>query len=138
MIEDDPKGDQWTFLKVTGTSGSVNLGLESFGEDMIRDGRIQLNDVYGDGSLVLMDEEVDAAHPAGLKHYRLYCGDTELRHIRYLDVYPMNAGANSTHSFALQTYYDETNLMNISTWNNENDDENDHSAPFAGDEYFFD
>jgi hypothetical protein len=50
----------------------------------------------------------------------------------------MNAGANSTHSFALQTYYGDSNLMNISTWNTENDDENMHTAPFAGDEYFFD
>ncbi len=138
MKEEDPNGNLMTFVKFTGTSGSVNLGVESFGEDMIRDGRIQLVDVYGDGTLVLMDEEVDAAHPAGLKHYRLYCGDTELRHIRYLDVYPMNAGSNSTHSFALQTYYGNTNLSNISTWNTENDEENLHTAPFAGDEYFFD
>jgi len=138
MKEIDSTGKSMTFVKFTGTSGSVNLGLESFGEDMIRDGRIQLVDVYGDGTLVLMDEIVDEAHPAGLKHYRLYCGDTELRHIRYLDVYPMNAGANSTHSFSLQTYYGNEQLYNISTWNTENDEENDHSAPFAGDEYFFD
>ena len=138
MREIDPTGESMTFVKFTGTAGSVNLGVESFGEDLIRDGRIQLNDVYGDGTLVLMDEKKDEAHPAGLKHYRLYCGDRELRHIRYLDVYPMNAGANSTHSFALQTYYGEKNLYNVSTWNSENDEENDHTAPFAGDEYFFD
>ena len=136
--EIDPTGEGMTFVKYTGTSGSVNLGLESFGEDMIRDGRIQLVDVYGDGTLVLMDEQVDEAHLNGLKHYRLFCGDTELRHIRYLNVYPMNAGANATHSFSLQTYYGQTNLSNISTWNEENNEENDHTAPFAGDEYFFD
>lgn len=138
MKASDPNGDEFTMKREVGTSGSVNLGLESFGEDMIRDGRIQLVDRYGDGSLVLMDEEVDAEHPAGLKHYRLYCGDSELRHIRYLEVFPMNAGSNSTHSFALQTYYGDTNLSNISTWNQENDEENLHTAPFAGDEYFFD
>ncbi len=136
--DEDPTGEGLTFIKFTGTTGSVNLGLESFGEDMIRDGRIQLNDVYGDGTLVLMDEDKEDTDSVPIKHYRLFCGDNELRLIRYLDVYPMNAGANSTNSFALQTYYGTGNLTNISSWNEENDDENEHTAPFAGDEYFFD
>jgi hypothetical protein len=41
--------------KFSGTVGSVNLGVQSFDEDMIRDGRIQLVDVYGSGRLVLLD-----------------------------------------------------------------------------------
>ena len=41
--------------KFIGTPGTVNLGVESFGEDMIKDGRIQLVDVYGQGKLVLLD-----------------------------------------------------------------------------------
>ena len=41
--------------KFIGTPGTVNLGVESFGEDMLRDGRIQLVDVYGQGKLVLLD-----------------------------------------------------------------------------------
>lgn len=32
------------YRKFPGTSGSVNLGVDSFGEDLIRDGRIQIVD----------------------------------------------------------------------------------------------
>ena len=47
--------DDVDYNKFTGTPGTVNLGVESFGEDMIKDGRIQLVDVYGQGKLVLLD-----------------------------------------------------------------------------------
>ncbi|MBP0967994.1 MAG: hypothetical protein J5722_10185, partial [Oscillospiraceae bacterium] len=91
------------FRRCPGTSGMVNLGVNSFGENLIRDGRIQIVDNSA-GCLVLMDDrQVD---DKGLYHYRLYCGDNELRTKSYLKVYPNNdAQINASNSMQLATYY---------------------------------
>lgn len=102
-----------------GTAGSVNLGVASFDQDLIKDGRIQIVDVYGQGKLVLLDggEPIyPDGEPAsgnnnsyqtegGFRQYRLFCGDTELRVSSYLMVYPNDAKTNSSNSMALRTYW---------------------------------
>ena len=102
-----------------GTAGAVNLGVESFDQDLIKDGRIQIVDVYGQGKLVLLDggEPIyPDGEPAsgnndsyqtegGFRQYRLFCGDTELRASSYLMVYPNDAKTNSSNSMALRTYW---------------------------------
>ena len=107
-------GDSEHFTKFPGTSGCVNLGVESYGENLIQDGRIQIVDRYGAGALVLLDdrtEEKNAAEAAGqtytegLYHYRLFCGDTELRCKYYLEVSPNTARTNAAYSMQLATYY---------------------------------
>ncbi|MCR4759670.1 MAG: hypothetical protein K5705_05290 [Oscillospiraceae bacterium] len=91
------------FRKFPGTSGAVNLGVDSFGADLIRDGRIQIED-NSDGCLVLMDDQEEGYN--GLYHYRLFCGDNELRTKAYLRVTPNNdAQTNSSYSMQLATYY---------------------------------
>lgn len=84
-----------------GTPGAVNLGLGSYGEDFIKDGRIQIVDLFGDGALVLMDE--NSGGDGKLYHYRLFCSDLELRYKQGIRVYPNNAKTNTTNSFALKT-----------------------------------
>lgn len=124
------------FRRFAGTSGSVNLGVESYGKDFIRDGRIQLVDTYGDGALVLMDERADdEGNNEGIYHYRLYCGDTELRYNRYLQVYPNKAKTNSTHSMKLETYYGSGAQESMKYWCT--DEENVREAPYGNDEYYF-
>lgn len=102
-----------------GTAGAVNLGVASFDQDLIKDGRIQIVDVYGQGKLVLLDggEPIYSdGEPAsgnndsyqtegGFRQYRLFCGDTELRVSSYLMVYPNDAKTNSSNSMALRTYW---------------------------------
>ncbi|MBO5953479.1 MAG: Ig-like domain-containing protein, partial [Oscillospiraceae bacterium] len=51
----DDDCDDLEHHRFTGTPGAVNLGVASFDEDLIRDGRIQIVDVYGFGKLVLLD-----------------------------------------------------------------------------------
>ncbi len=89
------------FNKFPGTFGSVNLGVDSFGADLIRDGRIQLLD-NADGCLVLMDDQENGYN--GLYHYRLFCGDNELRTKSYLKVYPNEAANNASFSMQLAYY----------------------------------
>ena len=75
--------DDLDYNKFSGTPGSVNLGIESYDEDLIKDGRIQLVDVYGQGKLVLLDggdpieeePEPDKINPATGLPYT----DSELR-----------------------------------------------------------
>ena len=75
--------DDWEYHRFNGTPGSVNLGVESYDEDLIKDGRIQLVDVYGQGKLVLLDggepieekPEPDKINPATGLPYT----DSELR-----------------------------------------------------------
>lgn len=93
--------DDKHFSTFIGTSGSVNLGITSFNEDFIKDGRIQICDMYGEGALVLMDENRNSDND--LYHYRLFCSDMELRYKQGLRVYPNTAKANTTSSFALKT-----------------------------------
>lgn len=124
------------FRRFAGTSGSVNLGAESYGKDFIRDGRIQIVDTYGDGALVLMDDRVDEQGKSeGVYHYRLYCGDTELRYNRYLQVYPNKAQTNSTYSMKLATYYGSGEQESMKYWCS--DEENVREAPYGNDEYYF-
>ncbi|MBQ6116850.1 MAG: leucine-rich repeat domain-containing protein, partial [Oscillospiraceae bacterium] len=126
------------FTKFPGSSGSVNLGIESYGEDMIRDGRIQISDKYGDGPMVLLDDRVEEDQSAndGAYHYRLFCGDTELRYKRYLEVYPNKAQVNSSYSFQLQTFYgSQANQLLSNAWGS--DEENIREAIFANTEEFF-
>ncbi len=131
----DHNTDQMTMFP--GSAGGVNLGVESYNEDLIRDGRIQLVDTYGDGALVLMDDNKDAGDKS-IFHYRLFCTDEELRKNRYLTVYPNEPGSNSTFSFSLQTRYDSQDTgtyEDISTaWSDSS--ENDRGV-FSSDEKFF-
>ncbi|WP_295085838.1 dockerin type I domain-containing protein [Ruminococcus sp.] len=96
---DHPDGEH--FRTFPGTSGSVNLGVDSFGADLIRDGRIQIED-NTDGCLVLLDDDEESYN--GLFHYRLFCGDTELRTKSYLNVFPNKAQTNSSFSMQLAHY----------------------------------
>ena len=89
------------FTRFIGTPGAVNLGVTSFNEDFVKDGRIQISDNYGNGSLVLMDEK--SGDSGNIYHYRLFCSDTELRFKQGLRVYPNTAKTNTTNSFALKT-----------------------------------
>lgn len=124
------------FRRFPGTSGFINLGVESYGKDFIRDGRIQIVDSYGDGALVLMDDRVDEEGKSeGIYHYRLYCSDTELRYNRYLQVYPNKSQTNSTHSMKLETYYGSGEQESMKYW--VNDEENVREAPYGNDEYYF-
>ena len=89
------------FLTWYGSSGSMNLGVESFGEDLVKDGRIQINDMFGNGALVLMDDNIGG--DGKLYHYRLLCSDLELRYKQGLRVYPNTVNTNSVNSFSLKT-----------------------------------
>ena len=116
-----PEGsdDDYDHHIFNGTAGAVNLGVASFDQDLIKDGRIQIVDVYGQGKLVLLDggEPIyPDGEPAsgnnnsyqtegGFRQYRLFCGDTELRASSYLMVYPNDAKTNSSNSMALRTYW---------------------------------
>ena len=131
----DHNSDQMTVFP--GSSGGVNLGVESYNEDLIKDGRIQLVDSYGDGALVLMDDNKDAGDKS-IFHYRLFCTDEELRNNRYLSVYPNEPGSNSTYSFSLQTRYggqDTASYDDVSQFWSDSD-ENDRGV-FSSDEKFF-
>ena len=121
--EGDGNKEEDHFCKFPGTSGSVNLGDESFGLDLIKDGRIQLDDPYGDGSLVLLDEwteEPEEVKKAGLYHYRLFCSDMELRAKYYLRVYPNEALTNTSASMQLSTYQNNEKFAG-SLWQNDKD-----------------
>ena len=97
---DDDEGKKTVF---PGTCGVVNLGIESFSESFIKDGRIQICDPYNEGELVLMDDYRDENEQ--LHHYRLYCSDLELRYRYHLKVYPGAPGTNTTHSFKMVSTY---------------------------------
>ena len=98
--------DDEHFRKFPGTMGAVNLGVGSFNSNLIQDGRIQISDKYGAGSLVLLDEQSsEEADGQGLYHYRLFCGDSELRTKSYYSVYPNpKLKTNTSHSMQLSTY----------------------------------
>ncbi|MBR6119577.1 MAG: S-layer homology domain-containing protein [Oscillospiraceae bacterium] len=139
------EGDDQHFTKFPGTMGSVNLGIESYGANLIQDGRIQIVDRYGDGALVLLDERTDekeayeAAHPGqtfpeALYHYRLFCGDTELRAKTYLSVSPNTAVTNASASMQLCTY-DGNNKKTTQLWVNNTDN---IRAPARQTEPYFD
>ena len=122
------------FSMIAGTSGSVNLGLGSFGEDFIKDGRIQIDDIYGNGALVLMDE--NSGKDGDLYHYRLLCSDMELRYKQALRVYPNTAKTNSSNSFSLKTQYedgDTESLMKVLA----DDEENLRGAYSTTEKVFF-
>lgn len=89
------------FLTWYGSSGTMNLGAGSFGEDLIKDGRIQISDMFGNGALVLMDDNIGG--DGKLYHYRLLCSDLELRYKQGLRVYPNTVNTNSVNSFSLKT-----------------------------------
>ncbi|MBR5372834.1 MAG: hypothetical protein IK130_11545, partial [Oscillospiraceae bacterium] len=130
-------GDDQNFRVFPGTMGSVNLGADSFNTQLIQDGRIQINDVYGDGALVLMDcREDEENEDEGLYHYRLFCGDTELRYKSYLDVYPNNDPAiNASRSMQLTAYDDNKKTSQVYTTDEEG---NNIRAPYRETEYYFD
>ncbi len=120
------------YRKFPGTSGSVNLGVDSFGEDLIRDGRIQIVD-NAEGCLVLMDDQ-EPGKENGLYHYRLFCGDNELRTKSYLKVYPNEAVTNSSNSMQLAYYLGTgTQTKDIFT-----DDEDNIRSPYRQMEKYFD
>ena len=114
--EDDDHFSTWY-----GTPGGVNLGIGSYGEDFIKDGRIQIDDMFGDGALVLMDE--DSGGNGDIYHYRLFCSDLELRYKQGLRVYPNTAETNTTNGFALKTQYqhgDESSVEEVLSNDQEN------------------
>ena len=119
--------------KFPGTPGGVNLGVRSFGEDLIRDGRIQINDSYGDGALVLMDEHKGPDDE--VYHYRLFCSDLELRYKRFLRVRPNEAKSNTTHSLSLRTKWTAKNADQATPWTS--DKENDRTGAFNQTEKVF-
>ena len=140
------EGADENFTKFPGTPGSVNLGVESFNENLIKDGRIQIMDVYGDGALVLLDDKSEEKRtferehpgetfPESIYEYRLFCGDTELRSKGYLDVYPNQAVTNSSHSLQLSYYGRDTGENLLSVYKN---DENNTRAAARQMENFFD
>ncbi|MBR6718383.1 MAG: hypothetical protein IKI77_08585, partial [Oscillospiraceae bacterium] len=130
------EGDNEIFRKFPGTMGAVNLGVESFNNELIKDGRIQINDTYGDGALVLMDEQKpEEAGGDGLYHYRLFCGDTELRYKGYLEVMPNNNPLiSASKSLQLATYVG----AGKSTQNIFYDDADNTRAPYRQSECYFD
>jgi len=127
--------DSDTMTTFPGTKGCVNAGVESYDENLIRDGRIQLVDNYGDGCLVLMDEET--ADNSDMIHYRLFCNDEELRLKTYLTVYPNNNGLNSSYSFALKTRSNNADVEDLSSWLEPKDEEEDRSSVFGSTEQYF-
>ena len=129
------QGDSENFRKYPGLSGSVNLGPESYNNDLIRDGRIQIEDTCGDGALVLLDDrKEEVGEYEGLYHYRLFCGDIELRSKAYLRVYPNSAMTNSSYSMQLATMYKD----DASTRYIFNDDEDNIRAPYRQTENYID
>ena len=137
------KGNSEKFSKFPGTNGTVNLGIESFGEQLIQDGRIQIVDKYGDGNLVLLDKQTEERAAAlaagkpfteGLFRYRLLCGDTELRCKSYLEVHPNEAMTNATKSMQLTGYGGDGEPV-ASLWA---DDDENIRAPQRKTENYFD
>ena len=131
-------GDKEHFRKFPGTPGSVNLGPESFGNDLIQDGRIQVVDPYGDGALVLLDErteEAAAVKNAGLYHYRMFCSSVELRAKDYLQVMPNEAVTNASASMQLATYQDNEKSAN-QLWQNDAKGDNIRTAMTQTERYF--
>ena len=128
--------DSQNFRKFPGTMGAVNLGVESFNNELIKDGRIQIVDKYGDGALVLMDEQKpEEAGGDGLYHYRLFCGDTELRYKGYLEVMPNNNPLiSASKSLQLATYVG----AGKSTQSIFQDDADNTRAPYRQSECYFD
>ena len=149
--EGNPKvSDEDKFRIFPGTSGSVNLGPESYNDKLIQDGRIQIEDPYGAGALVLMDERSsEEAGDEGLYYYRLFCSDTELRYKTYLRVYPNNdQQIRASRSMQLSTYKTLTDNSGkaekisssvFTTDPQENDIDKDNiRAPYRQTEYYFD
>ena len=128
----DDDGEYEHFRMFPGTFGSVNLGVNSFGADLIRDGRIQLVD-SADGCLVLLDDQEDGTN--GLFHYRLFCGDTELRTKSYLKVYPNEAMNNSSFSMQL-CYYNGSGKQTNELY--KDDGEDNIRSPYRQMENYFD
>ncbi len=131
----------WEDGKITmfpGTKGFMNLGIESYNPDYIKDGRIQIRDTYGDGELVLMDEAKDENEK--LHHYRLFCSELELRYNSNLQVYPGNSEANTTHSFYLVSTNGETangEMVELSkSWSGDEEGSERNSAYGDTEQYF--
>ena len=130
----------WSEGKITmfpGTPGYMNLGPESYGDDFIKDGRIQIRDTYGDGELVLMDEARDENEQ--LHHYRLFCSELELRYKQHIQVYPGNPEANTTHSFRLVSTNTDASEELVDLARSWSDDENGtvRSSAYADTEQYF-
>ena len=127
-------GDSEHFTKFAGTPGGLGLGVVSFNEDLIKDGRIQIIDKYGDGNLVLMDELKQPGEK--VYHYRLYCSDMELRYKQYIAVQPNERTTNTTHSFRLESVTSDLPNNGASVaWASE--DGSDRSGPFNQTETVF-
>lgn len=126
--------DDQHFTKFPGTPGGFGLGVESLGEDMIKDGRIQVVDKYGDGNLILLDETKEANEK--VYHHRLFCSDLELRYKQYVEVKPNKNETNTTHSFKLVSVISDDKKGDTSTgWTSE--DGNDRAAPLNQTETVF-
>lgn len=127
--------DSDTMTTFPGTKGCVNVGIESYNENLIRDGRIQLVDNYGDGNLVLMDEQLSDSDE--IYHYRLFCNDEELRMKSYLTVHPNDDGLTSSYSFGLKTRANNSDTEQLDSWLRSEDGEDDRSSVFGSTEKFF-
>ncbi len=134
MLSLKADGDSEHFTKFPGTPGGLGLGVESFGEDMIKDGRIQIIDKYGDGNLVLMDEVKSPGEK--VYHHRLFCSDLELRYKQYIEVQPNVRATNTTHTFHLESVTSDAPDKDLSTgWTSE--DGNERTGPFNQTETVF-
>ena len=134
MMVSTKTNDDQHFTKFPGTPGGFGLGVESLGEDMIKDGRIQVVDKYGDGNLILLDETKEAGEK--VYHHRLFCSDLELRYKQYIEVHPNDNDTNTTHSFKLVSVISDDKKGDTSTgWTSE--DGNDRAAPLNQTETVF-
>ncbi|MBR5423530.1 MAG: hypothetical protein IK108_05905 [Clostridia bacterium] len=116
-----------------GFQGSVNLGVESYNEKFIRDGRIQIINSFGDGSLVLLDDLKEKNNGENY-HYRLFCSDAELRTLDNIDVMPNTMKDRTVNdSFHLTTIFNGLDISNY--WP---EDEENVRAPIARMDSYFD
>ncbi len=79
----EPK-DKDKSVCIAGTKGQVNLPVEAYGKDLIRDGRIQLIESTGVGNLVVKNRSINQNEIT----YSLYCAEEDLPHLNELKVAP--------------------------------------------------
>ena len=82
---------------IAGSKGQVNLPVEAFGKDLVRDGRIQLTESTGVGNLVVKNRSVNQNKIT----YSLYCAEEDLPHLNELTVSP-NQSEYMENTFFLQ------------------------------------
>ena len=74
-------GEENKVEKIAGTKGTINAEIESFGRDLIADGRIQIRENAGLGNLVVRD-----ANGGDKIVYSLYCKEESLPDLTHISV----------------------------------------------------